>query len=57
MNNRNRSAWIPAVEDYIVEFLANDTSGSIEFTQQDITNNFENRLQEMFQIITVSHSR
>ncbi len=48
MNNQDRPEWLSAVEDCIVEFLANDLSGSIEFRQQDITNNFGNRLQEMF---------
>lgn len=48
MNNQDRSGWIRAVEDCIVEFLANDSSGLIDFRQQDITGNFEDRLQEMF---------
>ena len=48
MNNQGRSDWIGVVEDCIVEFLANNSSGLIDFRQQDITNNFRDRLQEMF---------
>ena len=48
MNNQDRSRWIRAVENCIIEFLANNSSGSIDFRQQDITGNFEDRLQEMF---------
>lgn len=48
MNSQDRSSWIREVEDCIVEFLASNSSGSIEFRQQDITGNFEDRLQEMF---------
>ena len=48
MNSQDRPAWIPAVEDCIVELLTNDSSGSINFRQQDIIDNFEDRLHEMF---------
>lgn len=48
MNNQDQPRWRPVVENCIVEFLANDSSESIEFRQQDITDNFGDRLQEMF---------
>ena len=41
MNNQDRSEWLSAVEDCIVEFLANNSSGSIDFRKLDITGNFE----------------
>ena len=46
MNNLENVSWMTAVQDCIVEYLA--PLESVEFRQQDIVNNFEDRLQDLF---------